>query len=51
MSTPSGSGSNASKLRQYGLMALFAIMVVYFGGEWLWEHAIQGPVDEAERTT
>lgn len=51
MSAATGTSSNTSKLRQYGLLGLMAAMVVYFGGEWIWANAIQGPIDEAERLT
>jgi len=51
MTTPSDKESRSEKLRQYGLAAVLIAMVVYFGGEWVWEHAIQGPIDAAQQKT
>jgi hypothetical protein len=50
MSTSPGAESKTAQYRQYGLAALLAVMAIYFGGEWLWENAIDGPIREAERT-
>jgi hypothetical protein len=48
-STP-GNESKSAQYRQYALAALLGAMAVYFGGEWLWEHAIDGPIRKAEQT-
>jgi hypothetical protein len=50
MRPPAEAESKSGKLRQYALLALLVVMAMYFGGEWLLEHAIDGPIREAEQT-
>lgn len=50
MSTTPSNESKSAKYRQYGMAAFLGVMAVYFGGEWLWENAIDGPIRKAEQT-
>jgi hypothetical protein len=34
-----------SEHRQKILLGILGIMLLYFGGEWAWRHAVQGPLD------
>jgi hypothetical protein len=40
-----------ARYRQYGLAAVMFAMVAYFGGTWLLDHWIQGPLEAAQRET
>ncbi len=34
------------KYRQHILVGLFSLMLLYFGGEWAWNHAVRAPLDQ-----
>jgi hypothetical protein len=40
-----------ARYRQYGLAAVMLAMVAYFGGTWLLDNWIQGPLEAAQRET
>jgi hypothetical protein len=37
-----------SEHRQKILVGILGLMLLYFGGEWLWRHAVQGPLESRE---
>lgn len=36
------------KYRQYVLAGIFALLLVYFGGEWAWQKAVRQPIEERQ---
>ncbi len=51
MNATTSNNAKSAKYRQYGLMALMLVMVVYFGGEWVLDNLIEAPINDAEQTT
>jgi hypothetical protein len=49
MSQASQSTSALARYRPYILGAVFAAMLLYFGGEWVLDNLLQGPIDNAEQ--
>jgi len=43
--------SKASGYRQYLLLAMLLAMMAYFGGEWVLDNLIEGPIEAAQRKT
>lgn len=51
MNAKSTDNTKLARYRQYGLAAVMLAMVAYFGGTWLLDHWIQGPLEAAQRET
>lgn len=51
MSADAANNAKAAKYRQYLLGGVCAVMVVYFGGTWVLDNLLQGPIEEARKTT
>lgn len=49
MTLPTSRPSPSSRYRTVGLAALLVVMVGYFGGEWVIDQLIQGPIQSARR--
>ena len=47
MTHPPASPSPSARYRTLGLAAALFVMIAYFGGEWLIDHLIQGPIEAA----
>ncbi len=47
MSEPASPAARSSRYRTFGLAAVLAVMMAYFGGEWVVGQAIQGPIRKA----
>jgi len=39
----------ANRYRQIALGAVFGLLVLYFGGEWVWNTVLEGPIDTKRR--
>ncbi|MCH5375100.1 MAG: hypothetical protein JJ992_14085, partial [Planctomycetes bacterium] len=51
MNAATADNSKLARYRQYALAAVFLAMVAYFGGTWLVDHLIQGPLQAAQLDT
>ncbi len=49
MTKPTESTSTFTKYRPYILGAAFAALLLYFGGEWVLENVLQGPIENARQ--
>lgn len=45
MSKARANSPTANKYRQIALGAVFGLLVLYFGGEWVWQTVLEGPID------
>ena len=45
MSKAAATNPTANKYRQYALAAMFGLLVLYFGGEWVWRTVLEGPIE------
>lgn len=46
MSKASANNPAVNKYRQVVLGAVFGLLVLYFGGEWVWKTVLEGPIDK-----
>ena len=49
MTKPTESASTLAKYRPYLLAGAFAALLLYFGGEWVLENVLQGPIEKARQ--
>ncbi len=40
--------TDLQKYRQYALVGVFALMLLYFGGEWVWQNVVRQPIEERQ---
>ncbi|HUT95793.1 MAG TPA: hypothetical protein VMY37_40450 [Thermoguttaceae bacterium] len=46
MSKAAATNPTANKYRRYALAAIFGLLVLYFGGEWVWRTVLEGPIEK-----
>jgi len=49
VSKTSANRPTANRYRQIALGAVFGLLVLYFGGEWVWNTVLQGPIDKKQQ--